>query len=72
MMSIVLGDIYPENVKEYYGDGSAFGARITYIFQPEPKGIAHAVSLCEGFIGGSPFVVYLGTTCLKAESGSSP
>jgi len=64
-VAIVLGNIYPEKVKEYYGDGSAFGARLTYIFQPEPKGIAHAVSLCEGFVGGSPFIVYLGDNLLK-------
>jgi glucose-1-phosphate thymidylyltransferase len=64
-VAVVLGDVYPEKVKEYYGDGNAFGARLTYIYQPEPKGIAHAVSLCEGFIGESPFVVYLGDNLLK-------
>jgi glucose-1-phosphate thymidylyltransferase len=64
-VAIVLGDVYPENVKEYYTDGSAFGAKLAYICQPEPKGIAHAVSLCEGFVGKSPFIVYLGDNLLK-------
>jgi glucose-1-phosphate thymidylyltransferase len=64
-VAIVLGDVYPEKVREYYGDGSTFGANITYIYQPEPKGIAHAVSLCEDFVGRSPFIVYLGDNLLK-------
>ncbi len=64
-IAIVLGDIYPEKVKEYYGDGSRFGARITYIYQGKPLGIAHAVGLCESFVGDNPFVVYLGDNMLK-------
>ncbi len=64
-IAIVVGDVYPEKVKEYYGDGSRFGVRITYVYQPEPKGIAHAVGLCENFVGDSPFVVYLGDNLLK-------
>lgn len=62
---IVLGDIYPNKVKEFYGDGSRFDARITYIHQGEPKGIAHAVSLCKDFIGEDRFVTYLGDNLLK-------
>ena len=64
-VAIVLGDVYPEKVKEYYGDGSNFGVNITYIYQSKPAGIAHAVGLCEDFVGDSPFVVYLGDNLLK-------
>jgi len=64
-ITIVLGDTYPEKVKEHYGDGSRFNAKITYIYQGEPKGIAHAVNLCREFIGDIPFVVYLGDNLLK-------
>ena len=28
-IAIVLGNVYPEKVKEHYGDGSKFGAKIT-------------------------------------------
>jgi len=63
-IAIILGDIYPEKVKEYYGDGEKFGVHITYIHQGEPKGIAHAVGLCEDFVG-EDFVVYLGDNLLK-------
>jgi len=64
-IAIVLGDIYPEKVKEYYGDGTAFGAKISYIYQGEPRGIAHAIGLCKEYIGDEPSVVYLGDNLLK-------
>jgi glucose-1-phosphate thymidylyltransferase len=61
----VLGGVYPDKVKEYYGDGSSFGVKVTYIYQGEPKGIAHAVGLCKEFVGDEPFVVHLGDDLLK-------
>jgi len=64
-IAIVLGDIYPEKVREYYGDGSKFGVNITYIFQDKPRGIAHAVGLCKKFVGEDSFVVHLGDDLLK-------
>jgi len=68
-IAIILGDIYPDKVKEYYGDGERFGVRLDYIYQGEPKGIAHAVGLCEGYVGDSEFVVYLGDNLLKGGVG---
>lgn len=64
-IAIVLGNTYPEKVREYYGDGSQFGVKITYIFQGEPKGIAHAVGLCKDFVGDDCFVVHLGDDLIK-------
>jgi glucose-1-phosphate thymidylyltransferase len=64
-IAIVLGDINPQQVKEYYGNGEKFNARITYIHQGEPKGIAHAIKLCKQFVGSNLFVVYLGDNLLK-------
>jgi len=64
-IAIVLGNVYPEKVREYYGNGSEFGARITYVDQGEPRGIAHAVGLCEDFVGDDRFVTYLGDNLLK-------
>jgi glucose-1-phosphate thymidylyltransferase len=32
-IAIVLGDIYPEKVIEYYGDGAKFNVKLTYINQ---------------------------------------
>jgi glucose-1-phosphate thymidylyltransferase len=64
-VAILLGNIYPEKVKEHYGNGSIFGAKITYIYQGEPKGIAHAISLCEKYVNNKSFIVYLGDNLLK-------
>jgi glucose-1-phosphate thymidylyltransferase len=64
-IAIVLGDLYPEKVKQYYGNGHSFNSKIRYILQSRPKGIAHAISLCQKYVGENPFVVYLGDNLLK-------
>ena len=47
-------------MRKALGDGSSHGVSLTYIRQPEPKGLAHAVSFAKDFIAGEPFVLYLG------------
>lgn len=64
-VAIVIGDICPQKVKEFYGDGAKFGAKITYIYQDKPGGIAQAISLCRDFIGKNNFAVYLGDNILR-------
>ena len=64
-IGIIIGDVYPEKVKEYYGTGEKFGVKITYIYQDEPKGISHAIRLCKDFIGDDRFIVYLGDNVLR-------
>ena len=63
-VGIVLGPIR-EGVVEAVGDGSLLGLKITYIDQPEPKGLAHAVMIAEDYMNGEPFVMYLGDNLLK-------
>ncbi len=64
-IGIIVGDIYPDKVRDYYGDGSDFGVKITYIFQDKPKGISHAIRLCKDFVGSENFAVYLGDNVLR-------
>lgn len=64
-IAIILGDLMPEKVKEYYGSGEKFNVKITYIQQDKPAGIAHAVSLTENFVKNDKFIVYLGDNLLK-------
>jgi glucose-1-phosphate thymidylyltransferase len=47
-------------VPEAIGDGSRWGARITYIPQETPGGLAQVVALAQPFIGNDRFIFYLG------------
>ncbi len=69
-IAIIIGDVYPEKVKEFYGNGEKFGVHLTYVYQDNPKGIAHAISLCSDFIGDDKFVVYLGDNILRTGLSS--
>ena len=63
-IALVVGDTEPQ-IREAMGDGSAFGARFSYVSQVAPLGIAHGVSICREFVGGEPFVLYLGDNVLQ-------
>ncbi|HXH26105.1 MAG TPA: glucose-1-phosphate thymidylyltransferase [Vicinamibacterales bacterium] len=63
-IGIVVGDTRAE-IRAAVGDGSRWGARIEYIEQDAPRGLAHAVKISESYIGGEPFVMYLGDNLLK-------
>jgi len=64
-IAIIIGGIGSNKVQEYYGDGEKFGAKITYVNQDYPRGIAHAINLCKEFVGNDKFVVFLGDNIIK-------
>ena len=64
-IAIIIGGIGANKVREYYGNGERFGVKVSYIQQDQPKGIAHAISLCKNFIMNEKFLVFLGDNILK-------
>ncbi len=63
-VGIVVGDTRDEVIAAV-GTGDRWGLRVTYIEQPEPLGLAHAVKVARDFLGDHPFLMYLGDNLLK-------
>lgn len=59
---IVVGPL-DDKVRSYFGDGTQFGVRISYVLQRDPLGIAHAVLQCEETVD-RPILVFLGDVFL--------
>jgi glucose-1-phosphate thymidylyltransferase len=68
-LGIVIAPSTGDEIREAVGDGSAFGASVTYIVQDEPAGLAHAALTAEDYLAGSPFVMYLGDNLLRDGIG---
>jgi mannose-1-phosphate guanylyltransferase len=50
----------PEALELHFGDGSAFGMRLSYVVDPEPLGTAGAVKNAEGLLTGDRVLVFNG------------
>jgi glucose-1-phosphate thymidylyltransferase len=65
-LGVIVGDTRAE-VMAALGDGSQWGAQITFIPQDQPLGLAHCVLIAADFLGDDDFVMYLGDNLLEQD-----
>ncbi len=63
-IGIIVGETQAE-VRAAVGNGEKWGVKVTYIPQEAPLGLAHAVKISEEFMGGEPFVMFLGDNLIR-------
>jgi len=63
-IGIIVGET-EEEIRAAVGDGGRWKAKVTYIRQSAPLGLAHAVKIAEPFIGRDSFVMYLGDNLVR-------
>lgn len=60
-VAVVLGGSHFSQIVSCLQDGNRYGMNFSYVYQSEPKGIAHAVNLCKRqVLDDDQFVVILG------------
>ncbi|MFC2017847.1 sugar phosphate nucleotidyltransferase [Chloroflexota bacterium] len=67
---IILALCYlPQSIKDYFGDGSRFGVKLTYVLEDSPLGTAGAVKNAERYLQGT-FLVFNGDVFTGIDLGA--
>jgi glucose-1-phosphate thymidylyltransferase len=66
-VGLVIHPSQEASIREQFGEGQALGISISYIYQHETKGIAHAVKQAQAYISDEPFLLLLGDNLISAS-----
>jgi mannose-1-phosphate guanylyltransferase/phosphomannomutase len=59
-----------DEIESYFGDGSDFGVRMSYVVEDTPLGTAGAVKMAEPLLSDAPFVVISGDALTDLDLGA--
>lgn len=65
-IGIIVGDTCAE-IESAVGDGSIWDVNVTYIYQPLPQGLAHAVKIAADFLKDEDFIMILGDNLFQMD-----